>query len=349
MNFTSATDFLDLAHQRLHRGRADNRIFHQQHAFPFENFGQRRVFLTNLFGAICSLDKRAADIAIANQTFQRGHVEIVGHGVGGRFGRVGYRDDNRVTIDCDGFAVGQLFAEPFPREINAAVIQRAGDVGEIDPLEKAVGAALFRLDKLLHRKLTVFDDDCLAGLQTLNTRRLKTHVRQRNAFAGGGKQRPLFGVAQRPNSQRVAGNKHISQRVQEDNVVCAIESFAQIRKDFKQFDTRILCDLPAQQVHNDFGVGLAGEMKVVLRKDFVSQLGIVRQLPVEGETKPLCLLDVMPFERLGVAPIIASAGGITDVSNGCCPRAAPHQRAELPPVIQVEDFGHRADIAMRSH
>ena len=69
-------------------------------------------------------------------------------------------------------------------------------------------------------------------------------------------------------------------------------------------------------MHDDFGVGLPGEVVVLVGQQLLAELGVVGQLAVEGEAEPLVLLDVVPLEGLGVTAVVAAAGGIADVADG---------------------------------
>src|SRR5690606_38399382 len=89
------------------------------------------------------LDERPACVAVTDQPFTAGDAEFIGHRVGGGFAGVRYRDDDRiVTIEIESavgaFGFGQFFAQPCAAEVDAAVIERAGDVGEVDPFKETV-------------------------------------------------------------------------------------------------------------------------------------------------------------------------------------------------------------------
>ena len=93
-----------------------------------------------------AFDEGAAGVAIADQAFAAGQSQVKGHRVGRRFAGIGHRHDDRVFGVERHAAIGQFgsrqfFAQPRAAEVDAAVVQRAGDIGEIDPLEKAVRRA----------------------------------------------------------------------------------------------------------------------------------------------------------------------------------------------------------------
>src|SRR5690606_23453642 len=94
--------------------------------------------------------------------------------------------------------------------------------------------------------------------------------------------------------------------------------------------------LPADLVHNDFGIGLAGQVMVVVGQQLVSQLGIVGKLAVERKAKPLPPLQVMPLERLGVIAIFTSTRRISHVTDGSPSCIAIHQAFRLAAVAQTE-------------
>ena len=107
-------------------------------------------FSRTLSARFAALDERAADVAVADQPFDRRHAQLEGHRVGGGLAGVRHRHDDRVRRRAArGPAPAPAWPapcpEPRPRQVDAAVVERAGDVGEVDPLEEAVrGAAAAR-------------------------------------------------------------------------------------------------------------------------------------------------------------------------------------------------------------
>ena len=97
-------------------------------------------------------------------------------------------------------------------------------------------------------------------------------------------------------------------------------------------------------MHDDLGVGLAGEVVVVVAQQLVAELHVVGQLAVEGETEPLVLLDVVPLEGLGVTAVLRPAGRIADVADGRPARVLVHQALVLGPMAHAEDLGDRAHL-----
>ena len=139
MNFPGSPAFPKLGDQGPHRGRANDRVLDDHNPLATEHLGQRRVFQTGLVGPVGALDECPAHVAVAHQAFQTGDPQFEGHGGGGSLGGVGDRDDDRVVVDGDSFESRQFFPEGLASHVDAAVIERAGDVGEVDPLEEAVG------------------------------------------------------------------------------------------------------------------------------------------------------------------------------------------------------------------
>ncbi len=65
------------------------------------------------------------------------------------------------------FLAGQFLAQGGPGQVDAAVVQRAGHVGEVDPLEEAVGRRLLGGEACM-ADLAVLDEDHLARLERLD-------------------------------------------------------------------------------------------------------------------------------------------------------------------------------------
>ena len=55
------------------------------------------------------------------------------------------------TLSSSPFLLGQFLARAGPSQVDAAVVERAGDVGEVDPLEEAVGRSARRGESSLRR------------------------------------------------------------------------------------------------------------------------------------------------------------------------------------------------------
>ena len=82
-------------------------------------------------------------------------------------------------------------------------------------------------------------------------------------------------------------------------------------------------ELVGQRVHDDFGVGVALQVVVALVEQLFLELLVVGKLAVEGEGEPLGLAAVVALERLGVAAVVAAAGGVAHVADGDRPVHPP--------------------------
>ena len=222
MNLAGPAELANSLEQHLHRRRADDRILDQEHLFALEHFAQGRVLRSALAAVAGAFDKRAARVPIADQALDHGNFELVGHRVGGSLARVGHRDDDRVGVDGRRLEPGQLLAQLLPREIDALPVHRAGHVGKVDPLEEAVGPA-GRPGEGLDLEAALVNRHGLAGQQRADTLGLEAEVEQCHALAGGGEQRSLLGIAQRPDTQRVASHEHLTEGIQDHEVVGPVE------------------------------------------------------------------------------------------------------------------------------
>ncbi len=99
-------------------------------------------------------------------------------------------------------------------------------------------------------------------------------------------------------------------------------------------------------MHDDFGIGLTSEVEIGLLEHLELEVFVVGQLSIEGERKPLGLLDMMTFEGLGVAFIFGAAGGVADVSDGGVAFVIGHETAGAVEVVHQEDFGDGANVFM---
>ena len=100
-------------------------------------------------------------------------------------------------------------------------------------------------------------------------------------------------------------------------------------------------------MHQDFCICIASQVEIALRQNLFFQLRVIGQLPVEAERKPFVLFDVMPFKRLSVSAIVGTARGVTDMPDCRDTGVFVHQCRCFLLMVQVEDFGHRADILVR--
>ncbi len=112
MNLAGPALFANAADQHFHGRRADDRVLDQQHAFALQHFAQRRVLGFDLALAVgAPFDEGAARVAIADQSFQRGNLELESHRVGRRLAGVGHGHHDRVFVDRHRFQPGQFFAQ----------------------------------------------------------------------------------------------------------------------------------------------------------------------------------------------------------------------------------------------
>ena len=111
-----------------------------------------------------------------------------------------------------------------------------------------------------------------------------------------------------------------------------------------QGGTFVVRELLGDQVQQDFGVGLERQVEIGIGKDFRPQLGIIGQLPVEGEREPLELFDMPPLEGLSVAAVFLAAGGVTDVTDRGRAGISPHQRFKLGPMVEPKHLADGADV-----
>src|SRR5205823_3827565 len=152
-------------------------------------------------------DESPPDITIPHETLDGGHTQLVGHRVCSGLARIGHRHDNRVGIDRDPaqllFFTSQFPAQRRPRQVDAALIERAGHIGEVDPFKKAVGG-LFLWSETLKTNLVILNDNHFARLERANV--AETEVEQRHALTGGGEERAVLGITKRPKSLWVAHN-----------------------------------------------------------------------------------------------------------------------------------------------
>src|SRR5439155_18214828 len=104
-------------------------------ALARHDLAERRVFQLHALDAVLALNEGASDVTVANQTFDRGYAEFEGHRVGRGLAGVGNGDDDGVFVQRY-FAeplllVGQFSAQGGAGQVDAAFIQRAGDIGEV--------------------------------------------------------------------------------------------------------------------------------------------------------------------------------------------------------------------------
>ena len=165
---------------------------------PSRTSGSGVYFEPGLGGAVGrALDERPADVAVAHQPFDRGQAQCEGHGVGGGLGRVGHRHDDRVGVERHVLQPGQFLAQRDAAQVDRAVVERAGHVGEVDPLEEAMG--------LPRRGGEPLDPHARAGWRRPACPARATDV-PRSPGSSGGRSRWRRRRAGRPRRCRAAGN-----------------------------------------------------------------------------------------------------------------------------------------------
>ena len=88
-------------------------------------------------------------------------------------------------------------------------------------------------------------------------------------------------------------------------------------------------DLTADFIHDDLSIRLAREMVVATFQQLFAELAIVGQLAVEGEAKPLRLLQVLPFKRLSKIAVILAARCVANVTDSSSTSVFRHQALSL--------------------
>ena len=163
-------------------------------------------------------------------------------------------------------------------------------------------------------------------------------IQQRHALAGRGEQRPLHRVAEGLDAQRIARDQHVPDGVEEHQAVRAIDPAIDVSPQVDQRGVAIARQLVADLVHQDFGIGLAGQVIVAIGQQIAAEPLIIGQLPIEGKAEPLMPLQMMPLEGLGVAPILGPAGGIADVADRGPAGVFVHQAFALAAMAKAKDL-----------
>ena len=224
LGFALFADFLD---QFAHGGAADDGVVDEDDFLALHDVRESGVFGAGADFAIGPFDEGSSDVAIADETFQAGDLHLVGHAAGCCFGGIGDGNDHDVRIlRVEGFLSGEFFAEAFAGQVDATVVEGTGDVGEVDPFKEAVGGA-WRGSVAFDGEFAILDDDHLTGREVTNVIFVDSQVADGYGFAGGHEHRPIEGVTKRTNADGVTGDEHVSEGVQENNVVSTVESLAQ--------------------------------------------------------------------------------------------------------------------------
>ena len=273
-----------------------------------------------------------------------------GHRIGRRFGRVGNGNYDRVFVDFDqfplfGFQFGQFLAQFGSRKVHAPIVQTAGDIGKVNPLEEAVSlSGIFGV--LLDFDFTVDDRNRVSRFERFNFAAIESQIQQRHAFAGRRKQRTSDRIAHRLDAQRITSHQHFAFGVHVRQRPRSIESLGNVADHVDQRDIGIRHQLFGKLMHQDFGVRVSHEMVVRFAQKFLSQFGVVGQLSVESKRKPLPLIEVMILERLRVAFVVGAAGGVTDVPDRNRATVLLHQIGGFGFVRESEDFLDTAKLAV---
>ena len=122
------------------------------------------------------------------------------------------------------------------------------------------------------------------------------------------------------------------------------ELVAEIGEELDEVGLLIAAQGVGDQVEDDFGVPLAGEVVVGVRPDFGPEFLDVGEVAVEREGEPLPFAAVPALEGLGVAPPRRPAGGVADVADAGPPREVFHDRRVLVLVRHPESLGDGAEF-----
>ena len=97
---------------------------------------------------------------------------------------------------------------------------------------------------------------------------------------------------------------------------------------------------------DDLSVRIALEVVVALGEKLLLELEVIGNLAVEREGEPLGLSPMIALEGLGVATVIAAAGGVSYVADRGGTVHALHDRLELIAMIETEGLGDGPDFLM---
>ena len=163
---------------------------------------------------------------------------------------------------------------------------------------------------------------------------MKPRFEQRHALAGRGEQRAVLGdsrAAGSPSGSR--SDDHVAHGVQEDDVVGPVELLGEPAEHLDQVGPVVAAwQLVAEVVHDDFGVGVARQVVVGLRRAARSRSSAkLASWPLKAKANHFHLQPCCALERLGVAAVVAAAGGVADVADGGPAGVLLHDALELAP------------------
>lgn len=249
VDFAGAAFLAELVDEGFHRRRADDGVLDEQNAFAFQDLRQGGVFDAGFVGAVAAFDEGAADVAVAEQAFETGDAKLEGHAVGGRLSGVWDGNDDCVAAIVDAvLKAGEFLSQLFTDEVDAAVVEGAGDVGEVDPFEKAVGT-LGRLGEALHAKDAVLDDCGATRGDILDGGFRESEIGEGDAFAGGTEEWSLDGVAEGAQAKGISGGEEVAGGVEENDVVGTVEAAGDALEDFDEFGTAVAGEFATDEVH----------------------------------------------------------------------------------------------------
>ncbi len=172
----------------------------------------------------------------------------------------------------------------------------------------------------------------------------EAEVAQGDAFAGRGEQRTIEGVAKRTKPLWIAQQGQFAHGIQENKVVCPIESLAQSAKQFDEIGAILAAHFVRDRVHDHFRVVVSNQMILRLGKQFPAKSGEIGKLSVEGDAEPFPLVAVLAFERLGIFAGERSASGVADMADRRRTVVLVHDIVVFFAMIELERLDHRADF-----
>ena len=202
----------------------------------------------------------------------------------------------------------------FSSQVNASFVQRAGDVGEIDPLEETMSRSV-GFCKGLDFYLAINDRRHMTRRKGHDLFTLESKVQQRYILAGRSENAAIKRVAHGFDSQRITRHHHFAFGRNHGNGVSAVAAMVDVPHDFQKRRVFVFGENTTDFVKDDLGIGFPRQVVLVFRQQFITQLLVVGQLAIKGKTEPLGFLNMVSLERLSVIAIIGAAGCVTDMSD----------------------------------